>query len=67
MRTPSLVNSQRNDHTDDILPASMSSQHLDAAVQKSNEELSMLNKRLPIKVDVSVKILPKTSKNQELD
>lgn len=46
----------------------MNSPPLDIAFQKSSEKLSMLNKskRLPIKVDVSVKILPKTAKNQEL-
>lgn len=70
-RTPSLENIQRNDQLDDNTrpttefpqnqQLTMSSQPLDAMFQKSNEEPFTLNsgKRLPIKVDVSVKIVPK--------
>lgn len=67
--TPSLENIQRNDQLDDRnlttefpqSPPSTSSQHLDAMFQKSSEEPFTLNsgKRLPIKVDVSVKVVPK--------
>lgn len=40
---------------------------LDITFQKSSEKPSMLkeSKRLPIKVDVSINILPKTTKSQE--
>lgn len=77
VHTPSLA-CQRNDSLDDcqkmIMTSDphepetlMNSPPLDITFQKSSEKLSMLNesKRLPIKVDVSVKILPKTAKSQE--
>lgn len=71
MHTPSLA-CQRNDSMDDcqemFKPETlMNSPRLDITFQKSSEKLSMLNesKRLSIKMDVSVKILPKTAKSQE--
>lgn len=77
MHTPSLA-CQRNDSMDDCQEifmtrdphkseTLMNSPHLDITFQKSSEKLSMLNKskRLSIKMDVSVKILPKTAKSQE--
>lgn len=56
--TPSLVTSQRNDRLDQTTEETMSSPHLDLSIQKQSEEPSILNK-LPIKVDVNVKIVPK--------
>lgn len=66
--TPSLAKSQRNDRMDDIQATKqsiekLSSPPLDLAVQKLNEEQYMSNK-LPIKVDVSVKFVPKNSKTK---
>lgn len=57
--TPSLVTSQRNDRSDQMQTTeeTMGSQHLDSVVQKQSEEPSISNK-LPIKVDVNVKIVP---------
>lgn len=77
IHTPSLA-CQRNDSIDDcrkMLTISdphepetlMDSPPLDITFQNSSEKLFMLikSKHLPIKVDVSVKILPKTAKSQE--
>lgn len=64
--TPLLADSQQIKRLDDVQTTEqhlerMSSPPLDSTVQKSREEPSMSNK-LPIKVDVSVKIVPKIPK-----
>lgn len=61
--TPSLV-IQRSNHTDQHQTQQqqqhMSSLPLDICIPKSKDEPSMPNKkRIPIKVDVSVKVVPK--------
>lgn len=56
--TPSLAETQRNHRLDEIQAIDqMSSPPLDFQFQKQSEELSISNK-LPIKMDVCVKIVP---------
>lgn len=56
--TPSLV-IQRSNHTDQHQMQHTSSLPLDICIPKSKDEPSMQSKRVPIKVDVSVKVVPK--------
>lgn len=65
--TPSLAISQRNDRMDEIQAKNQcvkrwSCPPLDLVVQKLNEEY--ISNKLPIKVDVSVKFVPKNSKTK---
>lgn len=61
--TPSL-DVQRQNLADTAMQQQMSSLPLVSFIQKSKDEPSMLNKKPPIKVDVSVKVvpMPKTKK-----
>lgn len=68
MHTPSLVKCQRINQMDEMQTTDqhmekMSSTPLDQIFQRSSEEQSISNK-MPIKVDVSVKFVPKHPKTK---
>lgn len=68
--TPALAHGQRNDHLTDSQASTAISDHgvVDSSplAAKVPEEAAT-RKRLPIKLDVSVRIVPKQSQYQELD